>query len=70
MARGIMGAQVELAPTFSCVSSPVLSWVVRAHRTCQLVLIHFIAGGVGKSALTVRWVRAVFLDSYDPTIEG
>lgn len=27
------------------------------------------AGGVGKSALTVRWVRAVFLDHYDPTIE-
>ncbi|KAF8518481.1 small GTPase superfamily [Gautieria morchelliformis] len=27
------------------------------------------AGGVGKSALTVRWVREVFLDSYDPTIE-
>lgn len=34
------------------------------------VLNHFTAGGVGKSALTVRWVRAVFLDSYDPTIEG
>lgn len=34
------------------------------------VLMACIAGGVGKSALTVRWVRAVFLDSYDPTIEG
>ena len=28
------------------------------------------AGGVGKSALTVRWVRDVFLETYDPTIEG
>lgn len=35
------------------------------------IFSHFIAaGGVGKSALTVRWVRAVFLDHYDPTIEG
>ncbi|KIJ51047.1 hypothetical protein M422DRAFT_204057, partial [Sphaerobolus stellatus SS14] len=27
------------------------------------------AGGVGKSALTVRWVRSIFLEHYDPTIE-
>ncbi|KAF8638185.1 hypothetical protein AX17_002382 [Amanita inopinata Kibby_2008] len=27
------------------------------------------AGGVGKSALTVRFVRDVFLENYDPTIE-
>ncbi|KAG8904094.1 Ras- protein rsr1 [Tulasnella sp. 403] len=27
------------------------------------------AGGVGKSALTVRFVRNTFADSYDPTIE-
>jgi len=27
------------------------------------------AGGVGKSALTVRWVRNVFRENYDPTIE-
>lgn len=28
------------------------------------------AGGVGKSALTVRFVQGSFLDSYNPTIEG
>jgi len=27
------------------------------------------AGGVGKSALTVRFIRNTFADSYDPTIE-
>ncbi|KAF8510950.1 small GTPase superfamily [Hysterangium stoloniferum] len=27
------------------------------------------AGGVGKSALTMRWINSVFLDHYDPTIE-
>ncbi|KAJ8594499.1 hypothetical protein M405DRAFT_784572 [Rhizopogon salebrosus TDB-379] len=27
------------------------------------------AGGVGKSALTVRFVRDVFVETYDPTIE-
>jgi len=27
------------------------------------------AGGVGKSALTVRFVRDVFIENYDPTIE-
>lgn len=29
-----------------------------------------VAGGVGKSALTVRFVQDVFLENYDPTIEG
>lgn len=28
------------------------------------------AGGVGKSALTVRFVKNTFADGYDPTIEG
>jgi len=32
--------------------------------TCSL------AGGVGKSALAVRFVRDVFIENYDPTIEG
>ncbi|KAG8213173.1 small GTPase superfamily [Butyriboletus roseoflavus] len=27
------------------------------------------AGGVGKSALTVRFVQDIFLEDYDPTIE-
>jgi hypothetical protein len=35
-----------------------------------LLVHHSAAGGVGKSALTVRWVRDVFLETYDPTIEG
>jgi len=38
---------------------------------CLGILITLLAaGGVGKSALTVRWVRDVFLETYDPTIEG
>lgn len=28
------------------------------------------AGGVGKSALTCRFVKDVFVETYDPTIEG
>jgi GTPase SAR1 family protein len=28
------------------------------------------AGGVGKSALTVRFTQDIFLENYDPTIEG
>jgi len=27
------------------------------------------AGGVGKSALTIRFIRDVFVENYDPTIE-
>lgn len=27
------------------------------------------AGGVGKSAITIRFVQDVFVESYDPTIE-
>ena len=27
------------------------------------------AGGVGKSAITVRFTQNVFVDQYDPTIE-
>jgi hypothetical protein len=51
-------------------SSVVLGGACPPYSMTQLVLNHAIAGGVGKSALTVRWVREVFLDSYDPTIEG
>ena len=29
-----------------------------------------VAGGVGKSALAVRFVRDEFVEVYDPTIEG
>lgn len=42
------------------ISSPLLR--------CSPVPI--AAGGVGKSALTVRFVDNVFLSNYDPTIEG
>lgn len=31
---------------------------------------HPTAGGVGKSALTIRFGRNVFIDQYNPTIEG
>ena len=33
-------------------------------------LISCAAGGVGKSALTCRFVKDVFVEGYDPTIEG
>ncbi|KAF5342498.1 hypothetical protein D9611_001692 [Ephemerocybe angulata] len=36
-------------------------------RTYKTVVLG--AGGVGKSALTVRFVRDVFVENYDPTIE-
>ena len=35
--------------------------------TCKLVCLG--GGGVGKSALTIRFVSDKFLDEYDPTIE-
>lgn len=40
--------------------------------SCVLLIqiITTAAGGVGKSALTVRFIRSIFLDHYDPTIEG
>lgn len=31
--------------------------------------VSFSGGGVGKSALTVQFVRNVFVSTYDPTIE-
>lgn len=34
--------------------------------TCTL----YAAGGVGKSALTCRFIRNEFVDNYNPTIEG
>lgn len=36
--------------------------------SCLLLAI-FLGGGVGKSALTVQFVRNVFVSVYDPTIE-
>jgi hypothetical protein len=36
----------------------------------QLLTFEHTAGGVGKSALTVRFTQDVFLENYDPTIEG
>lgn len=65
-------AQISLLSSHShaSVHQCCPGWYVLTVLGGQLLLIHFIAGGVGKSALTVRWVRAVFLDSYDPTIEG
>jgi hypothetical protein len=39
----------------------------------KLIIIYAFlppAGGVGKSALTVRFMKDIFVDGYDPTIEG
>jgi len=46
-------------------------WTLRSTRRPmrQFNVVVLGAGGVGKSALTVRWVRNVFRDNYDPTIE-
>jgi len=38
-------------------------------RMRQFNVVVLGAGGVGKSALTVRFVRDVFVENYDPTIE-
>ncbi|EFI27889.1 rap 1A [Coprinopsis cinerea okayama7 len=35
----------------------------------QFSVVVLGAGGVGKSALTVRFIRDVFVENYDPTIE-
>ncbi|KAJ3754634.1 small GTPase superfamily [Lentinula raphanica] len=35
----------------------------------QFKVVVLGAGGVGKSALTVRFIQGVFLENYDPTIE-
>jgi hypothetical protein len=32
--------------------------------------LHATVGGVGKSALALRFIEDVFVDGYDPTIEG
>jgi hypothetical protein len=37
---------------------------------CVLNTALVSAGGVGKSALTCRFIKDQFLDTYDPTIEG
>ncbi|KAG6899068.1 hypothetical protein C0993_001225 [Termitomyces sp. T159_Od127] len=36
----------------------------------QFNIVVLGAGGVGKSALTVRFIKDVFVENYDPTIEG
>ncbi|KAG6819586.1 hypothetical protein H0H93_010470 [Arthromyces matolae] len=36
----------------------------------QYSIVILGAGGVGKSALTVRFIKDVFVEHYDPTIEG
>ena len=43
---------------------------LRILRSNEVVTRRFLAGGVGKSALTVRFVRDEFVENYDPTIEG
>ena len=37
--------------------------------TLSLPFICFVAGGVGKSALTIQLIQNHFVDEYDPTIE-
>ena len=43
------------------------SSVMAGRREYKLVILG--AGGVGKSALTMRLVQGVFVEKYDPTIE-
>jgi hypothetical protein len=57
----------------SCENSMLLFSEVRiifTRRGYLLIYTCIPAGGVGKSALTVRFVRDVFIENYDPTIEG
>ncbi|KAF9223580.1 ras-domain-containing protein [Gyrodon lividus] len=53
-----------LPSTYTCFLSSPMSRDVRYFNVVVLG-----AGGVGKSALTVRFVQDVFLENYDPTIE-
>ncbi|KAI8889485.1 ras-like protein 1 [Backusella circina FSU 941] len=46
------------------MSNKTASWVVREYK---LVMVG--GGGVGKSALTIQFIQAHFVDEYDPTIE-
>ena len=39
------------------------------HHKAGFHLSHIIAGGVGKSALTIQLIQNHFVDEYDPTIE-
>jgi hypothetical protein len=47
-----------------------LSSVVCPDRTTRFDRRTKKAGGVGKSALTVRFMRNEFVENYDPTIQG
>jgi hypothetical protein len=55
----------EVSPLRTALSfflfSPHLSFAVAGFT---------LAGGVGKSALTIRYMKHIFVDIYDPTIEG
>ena len=55
-----------------CASSRLSSLVVRGpeYRSITCANLPHVAGGVGKSALAVRFVRDEFVEVYDPTIEG
>jgi hypothetical protein len=54
-----------------CVNSMSLFLVVSHLLYLRVAFdIGHTAGGVGKSALTVRFTQDVFLENYDPTIEG
>jgi len=63
-----------LLPTPGRPSPLILPSNTRPFETISRGMRHFNvvvlgAGGVGKSALTVRFVQDVFLENYDPTIE-
>lgn len=64
-----------LSPSFRPTLSPELSltdlsdllFYPSYHREYKVVVLG--GGGVGKSALTVRFVHSLFVEKYDPTIE-
>ena len=58
-------AQIQLCRPRRSVSLPP-----PPPRSCTADALPRVAGGVGKSALTIRFGKNVFIEQYNPTIEG